>query len=57
MLEYLGTHYSLREIAEQLGVSTNTVKTQVHAVYGKLGVNSRSDAVDAAGRLGLIALR
>ena len=32
-----------REIAEQLGVTEGTVKTYLHAVFAKLGVNSRTE--------------
>ena len=50
ILRFLPSHRSFREIAAQLGVSANTVKTQAHAVYRKLGAASRSEAVHA--RLG-----
>jgi LuxR family transcriptional regulator, maltose regulon positive regulatory protein len=55
ILRFLPSHRSFREIAAQLGVSANTVKTQAHAVYRKLGAASRSEAVaraEAAGLLG-----
>ncbi|WP_066515429.1 helix-turn-helix transcriptional regulator [Curtobacterium ammoniigenes] len=39
---------SIEWIANQLGVSQNTVKSQVQSVYRKLGVKSRSDAVRVA---------
>jgi len=39
------THISFREIGRHLHVSANTVKTHAHAVYRKLGVCSRSEAV------------
>jgi hypothetical protein len=45
---------SFREIGERLFVSRNTVKTQAISVYRKLGVSSRSDAIDHAARLGLL---
>ena len=54
VLRFLPTHYSFREIADRLHVSSNTVKTQVHAVYQKLGVSSRSEAVKTASRAGLL---
>jgi LuxR family transcriptional regulator, maltose regulon positive regulatory protein len=41
VLRFLPSHRSFREIAAQLGVSANTVKTQAHAVYRKLGAASR----------------
>jgi LuxR family maltose regulon positive regulatory protein len=36
---------NLGEIADDLAVSVNTVKSHVRAIYGKLGVNSRRTAV------------
>jgi LuxR family maltose regulon positive regulatory protein len=56
ILGYLPTHLSFREIAGRLYVSANTVKTQAHAVYRKLGASSRSQAVAQATRLGLLDL-
>lgn len=54
ILRFLPTHLSLREIGAVLHVSTNTVKTQAHAVYRKLEVSSRSQAVARAREIGLI---
>jgi LuxR family maltose regulon positive regulatory protein len=54
VLRFLPSHRSLREIATQLGVSGNTVKTQAHAVYRKLGAASRSEAVAQARAAGLL---
>jgi LuxR family transcriptional regulator, maltose regulon positive regulatory protein len=54
ILRFLPTHLSFREIGSRLHVSTNTVKSQVHAVYGKLDAASRSEAVEHASSLGLI---
>jgi LuxR family maltose regulon positive regulatory protein len=45
LLPLLATHLSFREIAEQLDVSRNTVKTQAISIYRKLGVNGRSEAI------------
>jgi LuxR family maltose regulon positive regulatory protein len=53
LLPLLATHLSFREIADQLYVSRNTIKTQAISVYRKLGVSSRSDAIAEARRLGL----
>ncbi len=55
VLAYLPTHLSLREVADLLDVSRHTIKSQTVAVYRKLGVSSRSDAVEAARGLGLLA--
>ena len=54
VLRYLPTHLSFEEIAGELFVSRNTVKTQAIAVYRKLGVTSRGRAVEQARELGLI---
>jgi LuxR family maltose regulon positive regulatory protein len=48
VLRYLPSTLSLPEIARELYVSPNTVKTQCSAVYRKLGVTSRKAAVQAA---------
>ena len=49
----LESHHSLPEIAAQIHVSPNTVKTQAQAVYRKLGVSSRREAVERARAIGL----
>jgi LuxR family transcriptional regulator, maltose regulon positive regulatory protein len=54
LLPYLQTHLTFREIAERLYVSRNTVSSQVTAIYRKLGVSSRTEAVDQAMAVGLI---
>jgi LuxR family maltose regulon positive regulatory protein len=54
VLEYLPTHYSYAEIAAQLYVSRNTVKTQAISIFRKLGVSSRTDAVARAADNGLL---
>jgi LuxR family maltose regulon positive regulatory protein len=54
ILQYLPTHMSFREIGELTYVSANTVKTQANAVYRKLGVSCRSEAVARARVCGLL---
>jgi LuxR family transcriptional regulator, maltose regulon positive regulatory protein len=54
LLPLLSTHLSFREIGERLFVSRNTIKTQAISTYRKLGVSSRSEAIDCAAELGLI---
>ena len=54
ILPLLPTHLSLAEIARQLVISRNTVKTQVAAIYRKLDATSRTEAVQRATDLGLI---
>jgi LuxR family maltose regulon positive regulatory protein len=53
VLRMLGGLASAREIAAQLYVSHNTVKTQVRSIYRKLGVATRAEAVARARELGL----
>ena len=55
LLPYLQTHLSLKEIGERLYVSRNTVSTQTNSIYRKLAVSGRSEAVDRARELGLLA--
>jgi DNA-binding NarL/FixJ family response regulator len=43
-----------KEIARQLGVSPNTVKTQVASLYQKLDVQRRTQAIQKARELALI---
>ena len=55
VLRYLPTNLSAREIANELYVSTNTVKTHMHHLYAKLGTHRRGEAVERARALGLLA--
>ena len=43
-------------IAGRLGISEHTAKFHVHTILGKLGTQSRTEAVVRAARLGLIAI-
>jgi LuxR family maltose regulon positive regulatory protein len=42
------------EIADQLYISLNTVRSHVKSVYGKFGVNNRTKAIEQAHKLGLL---
>lgn len=53
VLELLAQMYSTEEIARTLYVSSNTVKTHVKGIFGKLCVNRRVDAVRKGRALGL----
>jgi LuxR family transcriptional regulator, maltose regulon positive regulatory protein len=55
VLRYLPTNLSAREIANELYVSTNTVKTHMHHLCAKLGTHRRGEAVERARALGLLA--
>jgi LuxR family maltose regulon positive regulatory protein len=54
LLPLLSTHLSLPEIAQEMFLSPNTIKSQAYSMYRKLGVSSRSQAVAHAGKLGLL---
>ena len=54
VLGYLPTRLSNAAIAEQLGLSSNTIKTHLKHIYRKLRVTGRAEAVDAAERSGLL---
>jgi LuxR family transcriptional regulator, maltose regulon positive regulatory protein len=55
VLRYLPTHLSAPEIAAELYLSANTVKTHLRHLYQKLGAHSRHDAVQHARAIGLLA--
>jgi LuxR family maltose regulon positive regulatory protein len=55
VLRYVPTHLSAREIAGELYLSANTVKTHQRHLYQKLGARSRIEAVERARALGLLA--
>jgi LuxR family maltose regulon positive regulatory protein len=54
VLRLLPTLRSIDEIAEDLTVSPNTVKTHIRGIYAKLAVRRRRDAVAIALRQGLL---
>jgi LuxR family transcriptional regulator, maltose regulon positive regulatory protein len=55
VLRYLPTSLTAPEIAGQLHVSVNTVRTHMRHVYAKLGAHRRHEAVERARALGLLA--
>jgi LuxR family maltose regulon positive regulatory protein len=54
VLRLLATDLSTPEIARELIVSTNTVRTHVKCIYGKLDAHGRIEAVQRARELGLL---
>jgi LuxR family transcriptional regulator, maltose regulon positive regulatory protein len=56
VLRFLPTNLSAPEIAGQLSVSVNTVRTHMRHLYDKLDAHSRTEAVEQARTLGLLAL-
>ena len=55
IMRYLPTNLTGPEIARELSVSRNTVKTHIRNLYAKLGVHTRAEAVTRARALGLLA--
>jgi LuxR family maltose regulon positive regulatory protein len=55
VLRFLPTHLPVPEIASQLSLSANTVRTHIHHLYAKLGAHRRDEAVARARALGLLA--
>ena len=54
LLPLLATHLSFPEIAGELFLSRNTIKSQAISIYRKLGATSRSQAVARSRELGLL---
>jgi LuxR family transcriptional regulator, maltose regulon positive regulatory protein len=55
VLRYLPTNLSASEIARELSVSVNTVRTHMRHLFTKLDAHRRTDAVVQARALGLLA--
>lgn len=56
VLQLLSQGLPNKGIAQRLGISDHTVKFHVNAILGKLGVQSRGEAIVQAVRLGLVSL-
>ena len=55
VLRYMPTNLSTPEIARELSLSVNTVRTHIRHVCGKLDAHGRTEAVTQARALGLLA--
>ena len=56
VLQLLAQGLTNKTIAERLGISDHTAKFHVNAILGKLGAQSRTEAIVQAARLGLVIL-
>jgi two-component system nitrate/nitrite response regulator NarL len=56
VLALLGEGLANKAIAARLGISEHTAKFHVNAILGKLGVESRAEAIVRAARMGLVVL-
>jgi LuxR family transcriptional regulator, maltose regulon positive regulatory protein len=54
LLPLLATHLSFPEIAQELFVSRNTIKSQANSIYRKLDASTRSQAIARSRELGLL---
>jgi LuxR family maltose regulon positive regulatory protein len=57
VLRFLPSRLTLKEIADELYVSVNTLKFHLKVIYRKLGVNSRSEAAEVARSWGRVEQR
>lgn len=57
VLSMLAEGKSYADVGTKLGVSENTVRSHVRSIYDKLGASSKTEAVMAALRLGLVRVR
>ena len=55
VLRYLPTNLSASEIAGELHLSVNTIRTHMRHLYAKLGAHTRAEAVERARALDLLA--
>jgi ATP/maltotriose-dependent transcriptional regulator MalT len=54
VLRFLPSRLTIREIADELYVSVNTLKFHLKVIYRKLGVNSRAEAAEIARKMTLV---
>jgi LuxR family maltose regulon positive regulatory protein len=55
VIRYLPSNLRAPEVASELFVSTNTIRTHLRHIYAKLDVHNRAEAVARARELGLLA--
>ena len=56
VLELLASGLTNKEIAQRLGITEHTIKFHVNAILGKLGAETRTEAVVHAAKIGIVVL-
>jgi len=56
VLGMISKGFRYNEIADSLGISTNTIRAHIRNIYRKMAVKSRSEAIFEASRMGIISL-
>jgi DNA-binding NarL/FixJ family response regulator len=56
VIELLASGLTNKEIAQRLGITEHTIKFHVNAILGKLGAETRTEAVVHAAKLGIVVL-
>ena len=56
VLAFVADGLSNREVAQELSISEHTVKFHLASIFGKLGVSTRTEAVQRGVRLGVIEI-
>lgn len=57
VLKLVGKGFSNKETADSLSISVHTVQSHLARIFSKLGVNSRTEAVNTALQKGLFSIR
>lgn len=56
LLEWLANGLAMTEIAHRLGTSEHQINVSLQALFVRLGVNTRAEAVASAWRRGLLSV-
>ena len=54
ILKLIAVNYSNQQIADELFIAVSTVKKHLNNIFGKLGVDNRTQAVNRAGELNIL---
>ena len=56
ILKLIGHGYANKQVASELGICEQTAKNHISSIFGKLGVNSRTQAILLAVKKNLIQI-